>query len=97
MSEKRKRYTPAEKAKIALEAIKGELTLAQISSKYGAHATQINAWKKQALALLPDIFSNKSKKQTDDHATESAELYEQIGRLKVENDFLKKKCEVFSG
>ncbi len=97
MSEKRKKYTPAEKAKIALEAIKGELTLAQISAKYGAHTTQINAWKKQALALLPDIFSNKSKKQTSDHAAESAELYEQIGRLKVENDFLKKKCEVFCG
>ena len=61
MSTKRTKYSPAEKAKIALEAIKGELTLAQISSKYGAHATQINAWKKQALALLPDVFSDKTK------------------------------------
>ena len=91
MSENRKKYTPAEKAKIALEAIKGELTLSQISSKYGAHATQVNAWKKQALALLPDIFSEKSKQHLSEHATELAELYEQIGRLKVENDFLKKK------
>jgi transposase len=97
MSEKRKKYTPAEKAKIALEAIKSELTLAQISSKYGAHATQINVWRKQALALLPDIFNDKNKQETTEHATELAELYEQIGRLKVENDFLKKKCEVFRG
>lgn len=97
MSEKRKKYTPAEKAKIALEAIKSELTLAQISCKYGAHATQINAWKKQALTLLPDIFSDKSKQEKNNHASELGELYEQIGRLKVENDFLKKKCEVFRG
>lgn len=96
MKEKRKKYTPAEKAKIALEAIKGELTLAQISSKYGPHATQINAWKKQVLALLPDIFSDKKKQETTEHATQLAELYEQIGRLKVENDFLKKSvsCSV---
>jgi transposase len=63
MSEQRKKYTPAEKAKIALEAIKGELTLAQISSKYGVHATQINAWKKQLLAQLPEAFSDKSKQK----------------------------------
>lgn len=97
MSEKRKKYTPAEKAKIVLEAIKGELTLAQISSKYGAHATQINAWKKQALALLPDLFSDKHKQEITGDETEIAKLYEQIGRLKVENDFLKKKSELFRG
>jgi len=52
MSEKRKKYTPAEKAKIALEAIKGELTLAQMTAKYGVHGTQVNTWKKQAVAYL---------------------------------------------
>lgn len=97
MSEQRKRYTPAEKAKIALEAIKGEFTLAQISSKYGVHATQINAWKKQLLANLPDAFSDKGKQEKMAHHDEVSELYEQIGRLKVENDFLKKKFEVFRG
>jgi len=95
MSEKRKRYTPAEKAKIALEAIKSENTLAQISSRYGAHATQINTWKKQAIALLPDVFSDKNKQETSDYENQLAELYEQIGRLKIENDFLKKKSELF--
>ncbi len=97
MNEKCTKYTPAEKAKIALEALKGELTLAQISSKYGAHATQINTWKKQALAMLPDIFKNKNKQGISDHAAQLADLYEQIGRLKVENDFLKKKFELFVG
>lgn len=97
MSNKHKKYTPAEKAKIALEAIKGEQTLAQITAKYGVHATQINSWKKQALAYLPDAFSDKSKQKTIAHDTQAAELFEQIGRLKVENDFLKKKSEVFHG
>lgn len=97
MKENRKKYTPSEKAKIALEAIKGELTLAQISSKYGVHATQINAWKKQLLAYLPDAFSEKNKLEATSHHEEVAELYEQIGRLKVENDFLKKKSEMFRG
>ncbi len=95
MSGKRKRYTASEKAKIALEAIKGEQTLAQITAKYGVHTTQVNAWKKQALAYLPDAFSDKSKQETTSYETQLGELYEQIGRLKVENDFLKKKSEVF--
>ena len=90
MSEPRKKYSPAEKAKIALEAIKAEQTLAQLSSKYGAPATQINAWKKQLIAYLPDAFSDKNKQEKIEHYNELAELYEQIGRLKVENDFLKK-------
>ena len=84
MSEKRTRYSPAEKAKIALEAIKSELTLAQISSKYSVHATQIKLWKKQALACLPDVFSDKKKVNTE-HEIKMAELYEQIGRLKVDH------------
>jgi transposase len=97
MNEQRKKYTPAEKAKIALEAIKGELTLAQISSKYGVHATQVKLWKNQLLAHLPDAFSEKNKQEKIAHHHAVAELYEQIGRLKVENDFLKKKFEVFCG
>lgn len=97
MSEKRTKYSPAEKAKIALEAIKGELTLAQISTKYSVHATQINLWKKQALTCLPDVFSDKKKQVHTEHEIQMTELYEQIGRLKVENDFLKKKSETFHG
>lgn len=95
MSEKRTKYSAAEKAKIALEAIKGELTVAQMTSKYKIHATQINLWKKQVLAYLPDAFSEKGKQEMLSHETQLCELYEQIGRLKIENDFLKKKCELF--
>lgn len=63
MREKRKRYTPAKKTKIALEAIKGELTLAQITHKYGVHATQVNTWEKQALTYLPaPLATIKNKK-----------------------------------
>jgi len=97
MKDKRKKYSSAEKAKIALEAIKSELTLAQITAKYGPHATQVNTWKKQALAYLPDAFNDKKKQESTTYETQLSDLYEQIGRLKVENDFLKKKCEVFSG
>lgn len=97
MSTKRKKYTPAEKAKIALEAIQGNQTLGQITARYGVHATQVAAWKKQALALLPDLFSDKGKHEAINHDMQLAELYEQIGRLKVENDFLKKKSEMFRG
>ena len=97
MNEKRKKYTSAEKAKIALEAIKGELTLAQISSKYGVHSTQINSWKKRALSHLPEAFSDNTKHVTTAYESQIGELYEKIGRLKVENDFLKKKSEIFYG
>lgn len=97
MTDKRKKYSPTEKAKIALDAIKGELTLAQISAKYGIHSTQISAWKKQALAYLPDVFSDKGKQLKISSDTQLGELFEQIGRLKVENDFLKKKSEMFHG
>ncbi len=57
MSDNRKKYSATEKAKIALDAIKGDITLAQIAAKYSVHASQVNAWKKQALSYLPDAFS----------------------------------------
>lgn len=78
MNDKRNKYSPSEKAKIALEAIKSELTMAQITSKYRIHATQVNAWKKQALAYLPDVFSDKKKQETTTHEAQLAELYEQM-------------------
>ena len=90
MSIKRKKFTTDEKAKIALEALKSELTIAQISSRYEVHPTQINKWKKQALLHLPEAFSDKASQQKDSHEKELAELYQQIGKLNVENDFLKK-------
>lgn len=97
MSVKRKSYSPAEKARIALEAIKGNLTAAEITVRYDVHTTQVSQWKRQALESLPELFSNKTKALQVDYESQLAELYQQIGRLKVENDFLKKKCDQFRG
>lgn len=97
MADIRKKYSPQEKAKIALEAIKGNLTISQITAKYGAHSTQINAWKKQALEGLADIFSGRKTQQEHDQNALIEELYKQIGQLKVELDWLKKKSVLFDG
>jgi transposase len=91
MRSMRKKYDAAFKAKVAVEAIKGESTVAELSSRYTVHANQISKWKREALKGLPDLFSNKRRK-ADCHAEElQAELYQQIGQLKVELDWLKKK------
>jgi transposase-like protein len=65
--------------------------MAQISSKYGVHSTQINNWKKQALEYLKEAFTNKKDNSQKLYEAELSKLYEEIGRLKVENDFFKKK------
>ena len=91
MSVKRKSYTASEKARIALEAIKGNLTAAEITAQYDVHITQVSLWKRQALDTLPELFANKTKALQVDYESQLAELYQQIGRLKVENDFLKKR------
>src|SRR5215813_12793715 len=88
----RKNHPPILKAKVAIEAIKGHKTTAQIAQIFGVHPTQFGGWKKQALAGLPDIFGNgrdQIRQQTD---AEKDELYKQIGQLKVELDFLKKRA-----
>lgn len=90
MATLRKKHSIKSKVKIALEAIKGEKTTAEITSTYGIHATQVNTWKKQALESIPEAFSAKRKKQENDQQELIGELYKQIGQLKVENDFLKK-------
>ena len=84
------------KAKVAIEAIKGQETLAQIASRHRLHANQISKWKKQVIDRIPELFSNgMSGKSTQDESLISA-LYEEIGRLKFELDWLKKKSEYFS-
>lgn len=97
MTIKRKSYTAVEKGKIALESIRGTLTQNELTSKYGVHTTQVSVWKKQLLAGVSDIFSDKRRGK--DVAQESLvdELYKQIGQLTVERDWLKKKAELFRG
>jgi transposase-like protein len=89
----RKRHPLQTKVKVAIEAIRGEKTASEITSKYGIHTTQVNNWKKQALEQIPNAFSRKRKRQQEDQQKLIDELYRQIGQLKVENDFLKKNIE----
>ncbi len=96
MSKKHTKYSASEKAKIALEAVKDHMTTAQIVAKYSVHATQVNKWRKQLVEQAPELFSNKTNQLMTDHTKELTMLYEQIGRLKVENEFLKKKSDLFS-
>ena len=92
----RKNHSAAYKAKVALEAVKGENTIAQLSSKYGAHSNQIGQWKKRLLEELPTLFSDKRKKAEKDREELESELYRQIGQLKVELEWLKKKSNRLS-
>ena len=81
------------KTKVVLETLKAHKTLAQLSSEFGIHATQITQWKQQALEGLPSLFNGPVNPPIADHEREQIEapLFQQIGQLKVENDYLKKK------
>ena len=91
MGNTRRKYEAKFKAKLALEAVKQEKTIAQLSSKYGVHANQITQWKKRLVQELPGIFTSKNNKAQRLAEDLQAELYRQIGQLKVELDWLKKK------
>jgi transposase len=92
MPRTRKSHPPSLKAKVAIEAIKANRTTAQIAQMFGVHPTQVGGWKRQALAGLPDDFSNGREQIRQKPDAEKDELYKQIGQLKVELDFLKKRA-----
>ncbi len=87
----RKSYDATFRAKVALEAVKGEKTLAELSGAFGVHPNQICRWKKQLLESLPDLFTDQRKRRDKEQEELVSELYRQIGQLKVELDWLKKK------
>jgi transposase len=91
----KKTYNSAFKAKVVLEVLKEENTIAEISSKYGVSANQISIWKKQVIEKMPEIFSGKRGKKEKSGVELESELYKQIGQLKVELDWLKKKSGLF--
>lgn len=86
----RKSYTAKFKANVAIEAIKEHDTMAGLSSKFEVHRAQIQNWRKEAIDQLPTIFARSKGKKDKDNELLVDELYKQIGRLKVENDWLKK-------
>ena len=93
MGKIRRSHSSAFKAKAAFEAMKKEKSIAQLSSEYGVHPNLINQWKRRMMQELPEIFSKKRSKQKQDAEELVSELYRQIGQLKVEVDWLKKKSE----
>ena len=95
MNKKMRQYSAEEKTKIILDVLSGELTMAQICSKYKMHANQIYRWKKEALDHMVTGFKSKLKKPDTGQEDLIKNLYEQIGQLTVERDWLKKKSGMF--
>ncbi len=88
MSKERRKHNPSFKVKVALEANKGEETVAQLAARYEVHPCQIQAWKKSLLDGAAGIFNGKQDKHQNGDAALVARLYQQIGQLKVERDVL---------
>ena len=86
----RKHYSSDLKARIVIEAIREQRTLNELAKEYGPHPVQISKWKKQVLDALPGLFSDRSARVEADHAALEARLYQQIGQLQMEVDWLKK-------
>jgi len=89
----RKSHDAAFKARVALEALKGDKTMAELSSEYAVHANQIRQWRQKLVDELPSVFSDRRRKNDKEGEEVTAELYRQIGQLKVEMDWLKKKSQ----
>ena len=95
MAGKRKQHTAAFKAQVALAALKGDKTVNELASQFRVHPTLIHGWKKQLLTGADQVFSNGVKAGAGDAEAEKAELFEQIGRLKMELEWVKKKAAPF--
>jgi transposase len=95
MAKTRKSHTAAFKAQVALAALKGDKTISELASLHGVHPTMIHAWKKQLLNNAEELFQSGAKTSTGEHEALEAQLYEHIGRLKTELDWLKKKAASF--
>jgi len=97
LSRKRRVFGASFKAQVALSAVRGEQTTAELASKYGVHTSQVTAWKKQLLDQVAELFEDGRAKSRDELSAKEEELYEQIGRLKMEVEWLKKKSAQLGG
>jgi transposase-like protein len=96
MAGKRKIHTAGFKAQVAMAAVKNDRTVNQLAGHFGVHTTQVHAWKKRLVEGAEELFGACQKAGSSDAEARQAELYEQIGRLKMELEWLKKKAATFS-
>jgi transposase len=92
----RKKHEPAIKARVALEAIKGEKTAAQISSEYGVHTTQVTQWKQDLIHRAAELFAKPDNSLAKQHEEHTDKLHKTIGEITMENSWLKKKLQILS-
>ena len=96
VTKQRQRRSAQFKFQVALEALKGQQTLSQLASEYDVHPTQITQWKKQLVDGGSHLFGQQRIREQHEQSAREAELFEQIGRLKMELEWLKKKVDRFS-
>lgn len=96
MSRKRRVFGASFKAKVALAACRGDKTTAELASQYGVHASQVAAWKKQLLEQAAELFEDGRRSRREESTADAEALYAQIGRLKMEVEWLKKKSAELS-
>jgi transposase-like protein len=94
MSRKRRTFTAEFKAKLAAEAIRERQTLAELAAQHQVHPNQITQWKKQLMETLPEVFGRRREQSAEEHQELVDRLYQQIGQLKVELDWVKKKSGI---
>jgi transposase-like protein len=92
MSKKRRQHSPDLKARVGLEALKGIEPVHAIAAKYQIHPVQVSQWKKEIAEKLPEVFAGKADHDAEAAKEREKELYEEIGRLKMELEWLKKKA-----
>jgi len=91
MGRKRRRFTQEFKARVALAAVRGDKTASELASQFGVHASQVTTWKKRLLDGAPELFADGQSRSPEPSSAKEQELFEQIGRLKMEVEWLKKK------
>ena len=97
MRRKRRVFAGSFRAKVALAAVKGDKTLSELASHFDVHANQVSAWRKELVDRAAELFEDGRRRQPDEEAASQQELYEQIGRLKMEIEWLKKKSAQLGG